>query len=78
MPGRARISHVSLSRRFNNKNSIKELVIPEGVTTIEDQAFRSNELTSVTIKNKQEKVTIGSQAFGTFDINNIVWEPVGE
>ena len=59
-------------------NSIKELVIPEGVKTIKEQAFCSNPLTSVTIKNTLDKVTLGSSCFGTFDINQIKWEPVSE
>ena len=37
-------------------------------------AFYGNSLSSVTIRNLKENVTINSQAFGSFDVNNIVWQ----
>ena len=57
---------------------IETLILPSTLTTINHRAFYGNSLTSVTIKNTSDKVSIGSQCFGTFDINQIKWEPIVE
>lgn len=53
-------------------------MIPERIKIIKINAFNNNPLTSITIKNTSDKVSLGSSYFGTFDINQIKWEPVSE